>query len=122
MKEVLLYKEWLTVWKKQKQGYVRESTLANYSTAITSHILPVLGERRITDITERCLQETALFWLHHGRCDGMGGLSERTVRNLVTIVKITLKAVAIRRVLQLKSILLLITLWLMLAEQLLLRK
>lgn len=94
MKEVLLYKEWLTVWKKQKQGYVRESTLANYSTAITSHILPVLGERRITDITERCLQETALFWLHHGRCDGMGGLSERTVRNLVTIVKITLKAAA----------------------------
>ncbi len=94
MKDSILYKEWLRIWEGQKQGFVRASTLANYSTAITTHILPVLGEIPIADMTEQCLQETALFWLHHGRCDGTGGLSEQTVRNLVTIVKLTLKAAA----------------------------
>lgn len=90
----ILYKEWLKEWQKRKRGYVKESTLANYVTAIDTHIVPLLGDMPLEAVTEHRLQDAVLFWLREGRRDGQGGLSERTVKNLVTIVKLTLKAAA----------------------------
>ncbi len=94
METEILYKEWLTEWLQNRRGYVKEATLANYETAVATHISPTLGELKLAEVTEQCLQRTAVDWLHRGRRDGRGGLSECTVRNLIMIVKLTLKSAA----------------------------
>ncbi len=88
------YKDWLQEWLLQKKSFVKEATLASYATAVTNHIIPVMGELWVADISEEHLQKTAEYWLTEGRSDGKGGLSERTLRGLVTIVKLSLKAAA----------------------------
>lgn len=94
MNTSILYKEWLGEWLLQKQGFVKEATLANYATAVANHIVPALGGLRVEEVTEERLQAAAMDWLSEGRRDGGGGLSERTVRGLVTVTKLSLKAAA----------------------------
>lgn len=92
MKKENRYEEWLKQWILSRKGFIKESTYANYSTAIINQIIPALGNNLITDITEKKLQQTVMFWLNNGRKDGKGGLAEKTVKDLVTIVKLSLKA------------------------------
>lgn len=88
------YAEWLTEWMKQKEVFLKEATAAGYLQKIQTHILPTLGTLPLSDLTEHTLQTTALYWLEEGRCDGRGGLSEQTVRNIVMLIKHSLKAAA----------------------------
>ena len=90
----ITYKQWLGQWLENREGLVKEATIASYAASIENHILPALGAMPLTDITESRLQATALLWLEEGRCDGNGGLSERTVRGMVALVKLSLKAAA----------------------------
>lgn len=86
------YREWVMEWMDSRKGLIKESTWANYSVAVVNHILPRLGDCAVGEITEEKLQETALFWSSAGRKDGCGGLSRKTVKDLVTIVKASLHA------------------------------
>ncbi|MDE6088865.1 MAG: site-specific integrase [Oscillospiraceae bacterium] len=92
--EIITYRAWLSIWLPTKGEYIRESTLANYQQAVSKHILPALGDLSLAELTEQKVQETVLFWLKEGRCDGQGGLSERTVRGMVTFIKLSLKSAA----------------------------
>lgn len=94
MHKELTYAEWLGNWAVRKESFVKEATAACYLQSLERHIIPVLGQLRLSELTEQKLQEAALFWLEHGRCDGNGGLSERTVRSIVMLVKHSLKAAA----------------------------
>lgn len=89
--KTITYGAWLNSWLPQKGEYIKEATLANYQQAVDTHILPVLGAVPLAELTEQRLQETVLYWLKEGRCDGQGGLSERTVRGLVMLIKLSLK-------------------------------
>lgn len=86
------YREWLRMWLEQMEGRVKESTRANYSLAVMNHILPALGDCMLEELTEEKLQETMLLWLRCGRLDGRGGLSLKTVKDLMTVVKSSLRA------------------------------
>ncbi|MBQ7004156.1 MAG: site-specific integrase [Oscillospiraceae bacterium] len=92
--KAILYKDWLSGWLAQREGFVKEATLAGYSTAVANHIVPQLGGLPVSEVTEERLQETVLEWLTAGRRDGRGGLSERTVRGLVAIIRMSLKSAA----------------------------
>jgi Site-specific recombinase XerD len=94
MKSKMLYKDWLERWLKDKQEFVKEATYANYSTAVVNHIIPTLGNYTLNELTEKRLQDTAMLWLDEGRKDNQGGLSEKTVKDLIIIIKLTLKAAA----------------------------
>ena len=94
MKAQISYKEWLEYWLESKRTFVKEATFANYSLAVDNHIIPALGNCTLNELTEKQVQKTVLYWLGEGRKDKKGGLSEKTVRDLVTIVKLTLKAAA----------------------------
>lgn len=88
----MLYRDWLKQWLSEKKGRVKEATRANYSVAAVNHIIPRLGGYPLGEVTEARLQEAVLFWLRQGRLDGRGGLSQKTVRDLVTIVRSSLHA------------------------------
>lgn len=94
MNKDIKYDEWVKQWIQTKKEFIKEATYANYSTAIINQIIPALGELKVSDITEKKLQETVMYWLNNGRKDGKGGLAEKTVKDLVTIIKLSLKAAA----------------------------
>lgn len=92
--QAMTYAQWLKQWLARKEDYVKEATVAAYAESVENHILPSLGGLALTEITEKQLQAAAMDWLTAGRCDGAGGLSERTVRGMVMLVKLSLRAAA----------------------------
>lgn len=92
--ETMTYRQWMEKWTGNREDMLKEATAATYASAIDNHILPVLGALALDEITEARLQAAALEWLSHGRRDGTGGLSERTVNGIVAIVRHSLKAAA----------------------------
>lgn len=85
-------KEWMIRWLESRRGYIKEATYANYSTAVYNHIIPTLGQFALSELNEKKLQETVLWWMEHGRHDHSGGLSLKTVKDLLMITKLALRA------------------------------
>lgn len=67
------YKDWLREWLEKKRALVKEATWANYSVAVMNHIMPVLGEYDIAEITEERMQETVLYWLRRSVAEDSQG-------------------------------------------------
>lgn len=88
----MLYKDWLKIWLGNKKSYVKETTFSDYTIELAKRIIPALGSCTLAELDEEKLQQTALYWLTSGRKDGSGGLSERTVREDIMIIKLSLKA------------------------------
>lgn len=89
MKHVVL-KEWAEEWLLLKRAYVKESTYANYLILLKNHILPALGDRFVHEIDSRTVQREVMIWMEEGRLDGKGGLSQKTVRDMVIVLKMCL--------------------------------
>ena len=94
MKEKMLYKDWLKIWLDQKEGYVKDATFAHYTVMVINHLIPTLGDLYLSQITEKRLQKAVLEWLENGRLDSVGGLAEKTVKDLVVIVRRSMKDAA----------------------------
>lgn len=82
-----LAKEWILHQKK----FVKESTYSTYAAHLENHIIPLLGDCTCEEITTECLQNGVLQWLDNGRKDGTGCLSEKTVKDIVVILKSCMK-------------------------------
>lgn len=90
-KNKLLYKDWIWDWLSYKKDYIKESTYANYSNIISNHIAPHLGKYYLKDLNNRIIQEFLLEKYKIGRLDNLGGLSSKTIRDIVAIIKSSLK-------------------------------
>lgn len=76
-------KQWLSACKLR----VKDSTYANYNNIIRNHILPQLGNASLSSLTTAKLDEFIYEKLKHGRLDGNGGLSAKTVRDIMTVFR-----------------------------------
>ena len=90
-KNKLLYKDWIWDWLSYKKDYIKESTYANYSNIISNHIAPDLGKYYLKDLNNKIIQEFLLKKYKIGRLDNSGGLSSKTIRDIVAIIKSSLK-------------------------------
>ena len=72
----------VALWKADKRRYVKKSTYATYCTLIRSHLLPELGEK--DNISEEDVQE----FVNRKLADG---LSRKTVRDILVILKMILR-------------------------------
>lgn len=88
----ILYKDWIWRWLSNKKDYIKESTYANYSNIIYNHIVPSLGDYYLKDISNKLIQEFLLNEYKNGRLDNSGGLSNKSLRDIVAIIKSSLKA------------------------------
>lgn len=70
------------LWKKDKQQYVKQSTIAAYALILESHILPVFGDK--VQLTETDVQAFALKKLQDG-------LSQKTVKDVLIVLKMIQK-------------------------------
>ena len=78
-------------WLLTRRDIVKPSTYALYSGAISKHILPALGNIRIDQISNEQLEFFFRNKLSHGRLDGTGGLSAKSVSDLRGVIKLILE-------------------------------
>lgn len=70
------------LWKANKKQYVKKSTYAAYALLIQSHLLPELGEQ--DEISEESVQSVVNQKLE-------SGLSQKTVRDILVVLKMILR-------------------------------
>lgn len=75
--------QWLAACKLR----VKISSYANYETIIRNHILPKLGSVSFSELTTVRLNEFVSEQLTRGRLNGRGGLSAKTVRDIMTVFR-----------------------------------
>ena len=90
-KKKILYKDWLWYWMQKKKDYIKESTYSNYSNIISNHIIPELGNIKLSNFNNKLIQEYLINKYKTGRLDGNGGLSYKTIRDIIAVVKSSLK-------------------------------
>ena len=78
-------------WLKIKKGQVKQSTYSNYVNLIQKQLLPELGNLYVSSLTTPYLEQFLQKKLACGRLDGKGGLSNKTVCDLRSILKLILQ-------------------------------
>lgn len=86
-----LYANILEDWLRSVKMRVKESTYARYKRLVDTHISPMLGKYDITNISTQLIEQYIDFLLTSGRLDGQGGLSPKTVSDIITIIKSTME-------------------------------
>ena len=87
----ITYKKWAEEWLKRKEQLVKKSTCAAYGNIVVNHLIPKFGDMKLSDITEPIIQEYVFELIRFGRLDGKGGLCERSARDIVVILKNSLR-------------------------------
>lgn len=86
-----VYNYWLDKWLVNKKSLVKESTFIRYRNLIENHIKPNLGKLNITEINNSCIQQYISRKSIDGRIDGCGGLSPKTLYDIILIIRESLK-------------------------------
>ena len=74
-------------WLLKTSLTVKQSTYARYAYVLGKHILPTLGGYRLHKLTTDDIDRFTQGKLTSGRADKKGGLSPKTVRDILTMVK-----------------------------------
>ncbi len=83
----LTFGDWvIDRWLPTMRTQVKPSTFESYSRNARQHVLPRIGGRQLRDIGPGQLNTLYADLLDHGRQNGDGGLSPKTVRYIHTIV------------------------------------
>ncbi len=85
------YNELLDTWLQSTHLKTKESTQARYTHLINTHIKPYLGMYQLSQLSTEIIEEFIEQQLTDGRLDKQGGLSPKTVTDILTIVKSTIE-------------------------------
>lgn len=80
-------KELFYLWLDQSRLRVKQSTYAVYDRMIASHLIPYFGNLSLTEWNGAVIDRFVWHSLESGRTDGKGGLSPKSVSDLVYIIK-----------------------------------
>lgn len=86
-----IYEFWLREWLKSKKINIKESTYIRYRNIIENHIMPELGKYPISKISTALIERFVSDKLTKGRLDGNGGLSPKTMSDILLIMKESFK-------------------------------
>lgn len=87
----LKYEEWLDIWMEKEKFFIKESTYATYTNIIENHLKPVLGKKKINNITNEDLQNFIILKLSTSKKNLEKGLALKTVKDMTVLIKNTLK-------------------------------
>lgn len=85
------YKTLLNEWLKIKQPMITPSTYANFVLIAENHLIPYFGRQKIGTITEVDIQEYILYLFQKGRLDKTGGLTVKTIRDVILVLRLSLE-------------------------------
>ena len=86
-KQNLTFADVASRWMSVISLKVKLSTYATYTAILDLHILPSLGKRKMQSLAAADISHFAKEKLGNGRTDGGGGLSPKTVRDMLSIIK-----------------------------------
>ncbi len=87
----LKYSQYLDEWLNYHKQFIKTSTYSLYKVMIENHIKSDLGTFKLKHINNELIQKFVLQKLENGRKDGKGGLKEKTVKDIVVVIKLSLK-------------------------------
>lgn len=87
----ILYEELANQWLEYKKDYVKESTFANYANIIYNHLIPDFKGLYLYDINHNLLQKYILDKLKKGGLKINSSLSEKTVKDIMMVLKCTIR-------------------------------
>lgn len=90
-----LYDEVLKAWLLSSKNRVKESTFSRYNHLVERHIQPLLGRYPISEISTVLLEECIDYLLQNGRLDGSGGLSPKSVSDIIAVFASTVLIAAL---------------------------
>lgn len=74
-------------WLSNKSNMAKASTVNRYKNLLNNHVLPFIGSNRISKISTLMLQNYIQFLSISGRIDKRGGLSGKTISDIVCVIK-----------------------------------
>ncbi len=83
-------KIFLPIWYEYHTQFIKESTSCGYGFWIHKHIIPILGDYKLKEISQSVLQTFALEKLKNGKLKGKGGINKESVKNTVMVLKLAL--------------------------------
>ena len=84
------YGEILLSWLQSAKLRTKESTYSRYYYLVSKYIFPYLGQHKVNQLSNAVLERYIECLLTSGRLDGKGGLSNKSVTDILTVVKSTL--------------------------------
>lgn len=86
-------KDWLLTWLKDyAQPTVRHSTYLTYHAYCNNHVIPIIGKKRMKELTGEVLQQFFNQKATGGRLDGEeGGLSPKSLQNMRNMLNLAFK-------------------------------
>ena len=87
----VVYNDILDSWLRASKLKTKESTYARYSQLVGTHIKPHLGRYPLSRISTQQIEVFLEYLLSEGRLDGAGGLSPKTVTDILAIIKNTME-------------------------------
>lgn len=79
------------MWLEERQTMVKPSTYGTYRNVVRNHLVPELGPLPLKELTSEKVSGFLTGQLNHGRLDGGGGLSAKTVTEMRNILKLILE-------------------------------
>lgn len=76
----ITFKEISEEWLKHRKNNIKESTFSTYLSHLQNHIIPALGNVKCSNLTEEYIEQIIMNWSDEG-------LSVKTIRDIVTILK-----------------------------------
>lgn len=86
-----VYKDILVSWLESQRLNKKESTYAHYYQIIHAHLIPDIGFIKIEKMSTKLVEKYITQLLESGRIDGTGGLSAKTVSDILAIIKATIE-------------------------------
>ena len=86
----MLYTNYLENWLLSQKTFKKYSTYTNYYNIVHNQIIPNIGNIDVVQLNNDLLQEFILNQLDHGRVDGKGGISQKYVKDVITVLKLSL--------------------------------
>lgn len=82
----LYFRDVLKSWQDSNRVRLKDSSVSRYQNLIDTHILPELGNRRMSQINASVINRFLTAKLKTGRLDKTGGLSASYVRSITLII------------------------------------
>ena len=85
------FKTLLNTWLNQKKPMITPSTHASFTLIAENHLIPYFGKRKIGSITEADIQSYISYLYNAGRLDNSGGLTVKTIRDVILVLRLAME-------------------------------
>lgn len=85
------FKTLVNEWLNQKKPMITPSTHASFTLIAENHLIPYFGKRKIGSITETDIQSYISYLHDAGRLDKTGGLTVKTIRDVILVLRLSME-------------------------------